>query len=274
MSWHDGLNRAARRADAPSVTAPTVAPTRRIAPARARTARCALLTLGAASVLLACGGVEIDHSLVEAAGTTTTVAAPATTSTTAAALTSATLLIPTPPTSAAPFALPSGSGSVEGAPAASTPTGGYSDSDQSGSVEGATPIIDNGGGGGATTATTTPPTVSLTVLQSPFGLILVDVEEHTLYASATEAPDAPTCIDACAQQWVPIDGTTVASGYGIDPSLVGSVTRPDGIVQLTYGRRPIYRLNNEPIGVIMGQGDAATWYVVDGKANLVTAPAA
>jgi predicted lipoprotein with Yx(FWY)xxD motif len=48
-------------------------------------------------------------------------------------------------------------------------------------------------------------------------------------------------------------------GPGIDPTLVGSVTRPDGSRQAAYNRRPLYRLNGEAPGSTTGHGSGGEW---------------
>lgn len=130
-----------------------------------------------------------------------------------------------------------------------------------------------GGEGGDTTTTTAATTTSTTFpagtvvikvrATTDLGVILVDGENHTLYASMADVNDEGTCHGACTGQWVPIAGDKVAAGEGVVPTLIGAITRADTIVQLTYGGHPLYRLNNEPIGEVMGQGDANTWFVLD-----------
>ncbi|MGE3355405.1 MAG: hypothetical protein AB7O92_02165 [Acidimicrobiia bacterium] len=118
----------------------------------------------------------------------------------------------------------------------------------------------------STTTSLPPGAVAINVRQTTqYGPILVDGENHTLYASIADVNNEGTCHGACTAQWIPIAGNTVAPGDGISTSLIGAITRADTIVQLTYGGHPLYRLNNEPIGEAMGQGDAATWYVVSAQ---------
>ncbi len=119
------------------------------------------------------------------------------------------------------------------------------------------------------TTTTAVGTVLVKVRQSPLGAVLTDGINHTLYASATDTAGAGTCVAPCTDQWVPISGQNMLADAGVESALLGRITRVDGVVQLTYNGRPLYRLNNEPLGDIMGHGDAATWYVVDPAGNLI-----
>ncbi|MFN0029901.1 MAG: hypothetical protein ACKV2O_22325 [Acidimicrobiales bacterium] len=128
----------------------------------------------------------------------------------------------------------------------------------------------------AETTTTVPPTtttavgtVLLKVRDSQFGLIVVDGVNHTLYASAADPSGVGLCSGACTEQWVPIPGYLVITDGAVNPALVGRVARADGLVQLTYAGLPLYRLNNEPLGVTMGQGDAAQWFVVSIEGSLL-----
>lgn len=117
--------------------------------------------------------------------------------------------------------------------------------------------------------TTAVGTVLIKVRQSPLGAVLTDAINHTLYASATDTAGAGTCVAPCTDQWVPISGENMLADVGVESALLGRITRVDGVVQLTYNGRPLYRLNNEPLGDIMGHGDAATWYVVNPAGNLI-----
>ncbi len=123
------------------------------------------------------------------------------------------------------------------------------------------------GGGtieGPTTTTTTPGTILVAArVTGSYGTILTDGVDHTLYASAADVDNVGACVGACAEQWVPIEGTTLIAKQGVDPELLGAITRSDGIVQATYNGHPLYRLNNEPLGEVLGQGDGNTWHVVD-----------
>lgn len=150
-------------------------------------------------------------------------------------------------------------------PATTPPAGGGTGSPGAGTDGGAPGAGETTTTVATTTSTTYPPgTVVIKVRRTTdLGVILVDGENHTLYASMADVNNEGTCHGECTAQWVPIAGDKVAAGEGVVPGLIGAVTRADGIVQLTYGGHPLYRLNNEPIGEAMGQADAGTWFTLD-----------
>jgi predicted lipoprotein with Yx(FWY)xxD motif len=121
----------------------------------------------------------------------------------------------------------------------------------------------------STTSTTAPGTVKVTARTADYGTIVVDGEDHALYAWAADQTNIGACAGECTAVWVPVRGDLVLVADGIDAHLVGSVTRPDGIVQLSYGGRPLYQLRNEPAGTLMGQGDGGAWFAVAAGGGLL-----
>lgn len=102
------------------------------------------------------------------------------------------------------------------------------------------------------------------------GKIVTDGAGFTLYRfdQDTASPPKSTCAGDCAKTWppVPAEGATVASG--IDKSMLGEVTRPDGTKQLTIAGWPMYRFAKDTkAGDTKGQGVKGTWFATapDGK---------
>jgi hypothetical protein len=66
----------------------------------------------------------------------------------------------------------------------------------------------------------------------------------------------------------------VRVGPGVDLSLVGTLRRPDGSTQLSYGGHPLYTYNLDVApGVVMCQGidqNGGLWYVLDGRGTQIT----
>jgi predicted lipoprotein with Yx(FWY)xxD motif len=100
--------------------------------------------------------------------------------------------------------------------------------------------------------------------QSDLGEFLTDGEGRTLYIFVKDLPDNSTCTDACAQTWRPLTtGSAPVAGSGIDPTLVGVISRADGTTQATYNHFPLYYYANDvAAGDVNGQGVNDAWYVL------------
>jgi predicted lipoprotein with Yx(FWY)xxD motif len=99
---------------------------------------------------------------------------------------------------------------------------------------------------------------------SLLGRILVSTSGRTLYHSAADSRNAVRCIGSCAAGWPPLlvaAGTKPVAGPGVRASLLGTVKRPDGTLQVTYDGMPLYLYSGDrKAGSINGQGVAvAPW---------------
>lgn len=102
-----------------------------------------------------------------------------------------------------------------------------------------------------------------------FGQILVNGEGMSLYVFMSDTQDAGTsaCSDGCAGIWPPftIDGEPVA-GEGLDTSMLGTITREDGSMQVTYNGWPLYLYAGDTApGDTTGQGitdEYGLWYLI------------
>jgi predicted lipoprotein with Yx(FWY)xxD motif len=76
---------------------------------------------------------------------------------------------------------------------------------------------------------------------SPLGRILVDANGRTLYLFAKDKHTS-TCSGACAAYWPPVltRGKPIARA-GAKASLLGTVRRSNGSMQVTYAGHPLYR---------------------------------
>jgi predicted lipoprotein with Yx(FWY)xxD motif len=102
-----------------------------------------------------------------------------------------------------------------------------------------------------------------------FGLFLTDDAGRTLYEYDKDTANTSNCSGACLQNW-PAFGTQGAPQpqTGIDASLVGTITRPDGTMQVTYSGRPLYYfLADKNPGDVKGQGVGGVWHVVSPRGN-------
>jgi predicted lipoprotein with Yx(FWY)xxD motif len=122
-----------------------------------------------------------------------------------------------------------------------------------GSSSGSSPPSSSAGAArsSATVATASVPSV---------GRVLVGPNGHTLYTLATDTAGTTTCTGACATAWPPLtlpSGTTPTGA----PEL-GTLTRPDGSVQVTAQGHPLYFYAADSAeGQDLGQGLGGVWFV-------------
>jgi len=96
------------------------------------------------------------------------------------------------------------------------------------------------------------------------GSFLVDSLGMTLYVFTKDSPGMSTCYGTCASYWPPFltNGMPV-SGMGVTGSMLGTTTRTDGSVQVTYNGWPLYYYSKDKAaGDTMGEGVQSTWYVM------------
>ncbi len=108
------------------------------------------------------------------------------------------------------------------------------------------------------------------------GTVLVDGKGFTLYLFIPDDHSMhSTCSGICAYEWPPLvlprGASSPLAGHGIDASLLGTTTRGDGSVQITYKGWPLYLwpIDTRP-GQATGQGLnnlGGLWYVVSPKGD-------
>jgi predicted lipoprotein with Yx(FWY)xxD motif len=104
------------------------------------------------------------------------------------------------------------------------------------------------------------------------GSFLVDDKGMTLYLFTKDAPNTSNCYDKCATAWPPLYtmGNPVA-GDGVDASKLGTTTRTDGKVQVTYNGWPLYYYaKDKTAGDVTGQTVGGVWYVVSATGDQIT----
>jgi predicted lipoprotein with Yx(FWY)xxD motif len=112
------------------------------------------------------------------------------------------------------------------------------------------------------------------------GNVVTDGAGRTLYRfEKDQAKPEPrsNCVGMCAQTWPPMlaNGDQPPVVEGVDPAIVGTVTREDGTRQVTIGNWPVYTYAKDPgPGKWQGQGVMGTWFVVqpDGSRNVSCLP--
>lgn len=104
-----------------------------------------------------------------------------------------------------------------------------------------------------------------------YGKHLTDAQGNSLYLYAEDSPDESTCVDVCVGNWPPLttDGTPVA-GTGVDASLLGTIKRADGTLQVTYDGSPLYRyVRDLKPGDINGQRLGDVFFLVSAGGQAV-----
>ncbi len=113
--------------------------------------------------------------------------------------------------------------------------------------------------------------------EANLGSIVVNGKGLTLYHVSSERGGKVTCTGNCAYFWFPVivtSKTKIVLGKGLSKAKIGTVARPNGALQVTYNKLPLYRyyLDRKP-GQTKGQGvkdPAGTWYVVSTSGKVVT----
>lgn len=138
------------------------------------------------------------------------------------------------------------------------------------------------GGGAATAASTAPPkttggqAATVGISNTGIGQILVNSQGRTLYLFKADQGTKSACTGACAGAWPPlvVKGKPTL-GPGVNASLVGTATRPEGTTQLTYNSHPLYLFaEDHKAGETNGQGVSAfgaAWFALNSAGNQVSA---
>jgi predicted lipoprotein with Yx(FWY)xxD motif len=97
------------------------------------------------------------------------------------------------------------------------------------------------------------------------GVVVTDGGGRLLYRRDGDTATSTTCVDACTESWAPVlstgDGPEL---LGVDPSVVGTLARPDGAVQVTLGGLPLYTRVGEAAGLTDtgSNGTDGVWFAV------------
>jgi predicted lipoprotein with Yx(FWY)xxD motif len=104
-----------------------------------------------------------------------------------------------------------------------------------------------------------------------FGEILTDGEGRALYLFTDDTEGVSNCSGNCATAWPPftVEGEAMA-GEGIDQAMLGTITRDDGTLQVTYNGHPLYYYADDVNpGDVTGQGVGDVWYLVNAQGEQV-----
>jgi len=120
----------------------------------------------------------------------------------------------------------------------------------------------------------TPVGAVIGVAESELGTFLVDADGLSLYLFTSDSPGVSTCTAECLTAWPAV--LTEADPVAEDPAqqgLLGTFTRDDGSVQVTYAGWPLYRYAADAgPGDINGQGVGDVWFIVGPGGSLLRAP--
>ncbi len=85
---------------------------------------------------------------------------------------------------------------------------------------------------------------------------------QTLYTFDLDANGQSACAQTCAEKWPPLlvsaaDAATLAAPYG-------TTTRASGLIQVTYGNKPLYTFFLDHVeGDDKGDGAGGVWHDID-----------
>jgi predicted lipoprotein with Yx(FWY)xxD motif/plastocyanin len=108
------------------------------------------------------------------------------------------------------------------------------------------------------------------------GAFLADDQGRSLYLYTKDTPNTSNCYDKCEQAWPPLFTQGAAkAGDGVDASLLGTTTRKDGSIQVTYNGWPLYYfVKDQKPGDVTGQNVGSVWFVVSAKGDKIEAASA
>ncbi|MFB7618336.1 hypothetical protein [Kitasatospora sp. NPDC056181] len=109
---------------------------------------------------------------------------------------------------------------------------------------------------------------------SNLGMILTDNQGRTVYLFEKDSPTMSNCAGTCASAWPPLTTSGAPQpGTGVTASELGTVTRADHSVEVTYHGHPLYYFSGDHNpGDTNGQGSqafGAGWYVLNPAGNKI-----
>jgi predicted lipoprotein with Yx(FWY)xxD motif len=107
---------------------------------------------------------------------------------------------------------------------------------------------------------------TITVGDSDFGSMLFDSNKQAIYVFENDRKGRTVCYGTCAEAWPPVltDGEP-KPGKGVKASLLGTIKRRDGTLQVTYAAKPLYFYAHESPGEVRCHNvnlNGGFWWVV------------
>lgn len=112
-----------------------------------------------------------------------------------------------------------------------------------------------------------PPATIAVANNAKLGQILVDGSGRTVYLFVADKGTTSVCYTDCAAAWPPVHTTgSPQAGTGATATLLGTTTRKDGSMQVTYAGHPLYYwIADKTAGDTTGQAlnnFGGPWYVL------------
>jgi predicted lipoprotein with Yx(FWY)xxD motif len=112
---------------------------------------------------------------------------------------------------------------------------------------------------------------TITVGDSEFGEMLFDSKKQAIYIFENDSNGKTVCYGECAEAWPPVlTKGNPRAGDGVNGSLLGTVKRRDGKLQVTYAGKPLYFYSHEGPGEVRCHNvdlNGGFWWVIGPNGN-------
>ena len=114
----------------------------------------------------------------------------------------------------------------------------------------------------------------LGVGSTEYGKAVFGPSGKVVYVFGADHGSTSNCYGVCAKAWPPLLTTgSPLAGAGVEAKLLGTTTRHDGSVQVTYNGHPLYYYSADKVGKVMCQHanmHGGLWLIVkpNGQANM------
>lgn len=112
-----------------------------------------------------------------------------------------------------------------------------------------------------------PAKTTLTVRKTALGYVLATASGRTIYwyAKDVKGSGVSTCTGSCLDTWPAVTGTPSLPAGVVLNGKIGTITRPGGVVQVTYNGYPLYTYAGDTsAGSTSGNGVGGVWHVISG----------
>ena len=120
-----------------------------------------------------------------------------------------------------------------------------------------------------------PKTTVLTIRKTKIGYVLANARGYTLYWYSRDVKNggSSACTGPCLSSWPALTGKpAAASGIKLN-GILGTITRPGGVLQATYNGYPLYTFAGDSgPGNTAGNGVGGMWHVITGKVLTSSVP--